>query len=63
MLLYFIQSKNSKNFAVLFILLYFLRFQEGGYCPLSHPPKSTTDDCVSVSRLIVFDKNPCVWPI
>ena len=48
-LLYFVKSKNGtkcKNFVVLlcfyvnaFILLYFLRWQEGGggYSPLSHP--------------------------
>ena len=36
MLLYFVKSKN------IFILLYFLRFQEGGYSPPSHPPKSAT---------------------
>ena len=53
-LFYFVKSKNStkcKNFAVLlcfyvntFILLYFLRLQEGGggYSPLSYPPKSAT---------------------
>ena len=46
-LLYFLKSKNGtkfKNFAVLlcfyvntFILLYFLRWQEGGYNLPSHP--------------------------
>ena len=50
MLLYFVKSKNGtkcKNFAALlcfyvntFILLYFLRFQEGGYSPPSHPLNS-----------------------
>ena len=52
-LLYFVKSKSGtkcKNFAVLlcfyvntFILLQFLRWQEGGgYSPPSHPPKSAT---------------------
>ena len=53
-LLYFVKSKNDtkcKNFVDLlcsyvntFILVYFLRFQEGGggYSPYSPPPKSAT---------------------
>ena len=47
MLLYFVKSKNDtkcKNFDLLcsyvntFILLYFLRFQEGGLQPPLNPP-------------------------
>ena len=54
-LFYFVKSKNGTiNARILlfygvsvyvntFILLYFLRLQEGGgYSPLSHPPKSAT---------------------
>ena len=52
MLLYFVKSKNDtkcKNFVDLlcsyvntFILLYFLRFQEGGATAPLAPPKSAT---------------------
>ena len=60
-LLYFVKSKNDtkcKNFVDLlcsyvntFILVYFLRFQEGGgaTAPLAPPPKSATGDYSDIS--------------
>ena len=67
MLLYFVKSKNDtkcKNFVNLlcsyvntFILLYFLRFQEGGYSPPSFPPKSATDQVyVQIEYLSSYTK-------
>ena len=64
-LLYFVKSKNDtkcKNFVDLlcsyvntFILLYFLRFQEGGgYSPLSPPPKSATGYSRKFSKGLIF---------
>ena len=54
MLLYFVKSRNGKNFAVLlcfqvntFILLYFLIFQEGGHSP----PVHTRDKLIIVSAI------------
>ena len=63
-LLYSVKYKNCtkcKNFAVLlcfyvntFILLYFLRWQEGGgYSPPSHPPRSATDYIISTFSLLL----------
>ena len=58
-LLYFVNSKNVKNYAVLlcfyvntFILLYFLRW---GYSPPSHPSKSATGS-MGLMALLVCQK-------